>query len=84
MTFEIPTVVRHIFEACPVWIYTQSNITSIIPLLFFLQSYYEDISLILYIYYIPGIYLLLYLLNACMCPWFIRITFMMFNPMYLL
>jgi hypothetical protein len=24
------TVVRHIFQACPVWIYTQSNITSII------------------------------------------------------
>jgi hypothetical protein len=23
-------VVRHIFQACPVWIYTQSNITSII------------------------------------------------------
>jgi hypothetical protein len=22
-------VVRHIFQACPVWIYTQSNITSI-------------------------------------------------------
>jgi hypothetical protein len=21
-------VVRHIFQACPVWIYTQSNITS--------------------------------------------------------
>jgi hypothetical protein len=25
-------VVRHIFQACPVWIYTQSNITSIIGL----------------------------------------------------
>ena len=24
---SIPTVVRHIFQACPVWIYTQSNIT---------------------------------------------------------
>ena len=24
---EIPTVARHIFQACPVWIYTQSNIT---------------------------------------------------------
>jgi hypothetical protein len=23
-------VVRHIFQACPVWIYTQSNITSIL------------------------------------------------------
>jgi hypothetical protein len=23
-------VVRHSFQACPVWIYTQSNITSII------------------------------------------------------
>ena len=22
-----PTMVRHIFQACPVWIYTQSNIT---------------------------------------------------------
>ena len=27
---SIPAVVRHIFQACPVWIYTQSNITSII------------------------------------------------------
>jgi hypothetical protein len=27
---SIPTVVRHIFQACPVWIYTQSNITSIV------------------------------------------------------
>ena len=27
---SIPTVVRHIFQACPMWIYTQSNITSII------------------------------------------------------
>ena len=26
---SIPTVFRHIFQACPVWIYTQSNITSI-------------------------------------------------------
>jgi hypothetical protein len=24
-----PTVARHIFQACPVWIYTQSNITNI-------------------------------------------------------
>jgi hypothetical protein len=23
-------VARHIFQACPVWIYTQSNITSIL------------------------------------------------------
>jgi hypothetical protein len=23
-------VVRHIFQGCPVWIYTQSNITSMI------------------------------------------------------
>jgi hypothetical protein len=23
-------VARHIFQACPVWIYTQSNITNII------------------------------------------------------
>ena len=23
---SIPTVARHIFQACPVWIYTQSNI----------------------------------------------------------
>jgi hypothetical protein len=22
-----PTVARHIFQACPVWIYTRSNIT---------------------------------------------------------
>jgi hypothetical protein len=29
-TFDLPTVVRRIFQACPVWIYTQSNITSII------------------------------------------------------
>jgi hypothetical protein len=27
---SIPTVARHIFQACPVWIYTQSNITTII------------------------------------------------------
>jgi hypothetical protein len=27
---SIPTVARHIFQACPVWIYTQSNITNII------------------------------------------------------
>ena len=26
---SIPTVVRLIFQACPVWIYTQSNITNI-------------------------------------------------------
>jgi hypothetical protein len=26
---SIPTVARHIFQACPVWIYTQSNITNI-------------------------------------------------------
>ena len=25
---SIPTVARHIYKACPVWIYTQSNITS--------------------------------------------------------
>ena len=25
---SIPTVVRHVFQACPVWIYTQSDITS--------------------------------------------------------
>ena len=24
---SIPTVARHIFQACPVWIYTQSNIS---------------------------------------------------------
>jgi hypothetical protein len=24
---SIPTVARHIFQVCPVWIYTQSNIT---------------------------------------------------------
>jgi hypothetical protein len=29
-------VVRHIFQACPVWIYTQSNITSI------LYEYYKE------------------------------------------
>ena len=27
---SIPTVARHIFQACPVWIYTQSNITGIL------------------------------------------------------
>jgi hypothetical protein len=26
---SIPTVARHIFQACPVWIYSQSNITNI-------------------------------------------------------
>ena len=25
--YKLTTVVRHIFQACPVWIYTQSNIT---------------------------------------------------------
>ena len=29
MVGSIPTVARHIFQACPVRIYTQSNITSI-------------------------------------------------------
>jgi hypothetical protein len=28
--YLIIIMVRHIFQACPVWIYTQSNITSII------------------------------------------------------
>jgi hypothetical protein len=27
MPEKYPTVARHIFQACPVWIYTQSNIT---------------------------------------------------------
>ena len=27
---SIPTVARHIFQACPVWIHTQSNITNIL------------------------------------------------------
>ena len=27
---SIPTVDRHIFQACPVWICTESNITSIV------------------------------------------------------
>ena len=27
---SIPTMARHIFQACPVWIYAESNITSII------------------------------------------------------
>ena len=27
---SIPTVARHILQACPVWIHTQSNITSIL------------------------------------------------------
>ena len=26
---NFPNVAMHIFQACPVWIYTQSNITSI-------------------------------------------------------
>jgi hypothetical protein len=26
------TVARHIFQACPLWIYTQSNITNISPI----------------------------------------------------
>jgi hypothetical protein len=30
VTGSIPTVARHIFQACLVWIYTQSNITSIL------------------------------------------------------
>ena len=27
---SFPTVARHMFQPCPVWIYTQSNITNII------------------------------------------------------
>jgi hypothetical protein len=30
---------RHIFQACPVWIYTQSNITSILDCTCFLLSF---------------------------------------------
>ena len=29
---QVPTVARHIFQACSVWIYTQNNITSTIVL----------------------------------------------------
>jgi hypothetical protein len=32
-------VARHIFQACPVWIYTQSNITNIILIHFGQDSY---------------------------------------------
>ena len=32
---SIPTVARHIFQACSVWIHTQSNITHIILLLLY-------------------------------------------------
>jgi hypothetical protein len=42
-------VVMHIFQACPVWIYTQSNITSIITqnVLKLLQRYcFELMNLI--------------------------------------
>jgi hypothetical protein len=41
-------VARHIFQACPVWIYTQSNITSIKSLLMFqiiiLQQYCNKVE----------------------------------------
>ena len=40
---SIPTVVRHIFQACPVWIYTQSNITSISSRLFSLSSLIDPV-----------------------------------------
>jgi hypothetical protein len=40
-----PTVARHIFQACPVWIYTQSNITheSIITLCYQKYSFSLDV-----------------------------------------
>ena len=44
---SIPTVARHIFQACPVWIYTQRNTTSII---FTLQQHrkivFGDVNLV--------------------------------------
>jgi hypothetical protein len=43
---SIPTVDRHIFQACPVWIYTQSNITSII----FTWVHYTNAEKIMNIY----------------------------------
>jgi hypothetical protein len=36
---SIPTVAMHIFQACPVWIYTQSNITSILLLFAAWETY---------------------------------------------
>ena len=42
---SIPTVVRHIFQACPVWIYTQSNITSIIFIMLVRSIIIRDHSL---------------------------------------
>ena len=71
---------RYIFQACPVWIYTQSNITSIIPPLLFLQSYYEDISNTLYLLYTGYIPITLSLKYMYICPCFIRITFMCLTP----
>ena len=41
---SIPTVARHIFQACPVWIYTQRNITSII----FTWVHYTNTANIMY------------------------------------
>jgi hypothetical protein len=34
-------VARHIFQACPVWIHTQSNITSISDILFSFVSVFK-------------------------------------------
>ena len=36
---SIPTVARHIFQACLVWIYTKSNITNIIFYYYYRQYY---------------------------------------------
>ena len=43
---SIPTLARHIFQACPVWIHTQSNTTSIVPykLLWFVSELPEKFS----------------------------------------
>jgi hypothetical protein len=35
-------VVRHIFQACPVWIYTQSNITSVFKVVSKLRDQVEN------------------------------------------
>jgi hypothetical protein len=39
-------VVRHIFQACPVWIYTQSNITSIIYISHIQNKIWEFTSMV--------------------------------------
>jgi hypothetical protein len=43
-------VARHIFQACPVWIYTQSNITQVITQVSYSPEYITPTEQIFVIY----------------------------------